>query len=628
MKPRPSARVIYFLIGWASSASWAASNGSVISELPPVVVEAPQAEVGQTLSTTTAVRREQLESANQSDLDKALRGQPGITLQRATRGSLSTFSLRGATGGQGMMMLDGIPLYGALTGFVNLDGFPPELLDHVEVERGALGIRHGSQALAGTLRLFSRDESSTGLRLHLQGGSYGTMAGSGVGSLAGERGRITIAGKREDVMDGITQANAAMGNRERDGYRGGMALMRYSARPAEGLGVDGSFFHHDTRAEIDGIGLTSDRRPGAVDDLTAYGRSEVWLGQQRITLSPASTWETALQLGFHESRPTMRMGGVTVSSDSRLYLLRLRNAFGPFERADSKNGFKFAFGAEGRHEQSQGISPFGRTQAERTQAAGFADLEVWSGRWSATAGVRADQYQARASRATYYVGTGYQLASNFKLSASGGHGYRLPSLHELYFPFFGNPLLRPEAADSGQIGFEWNPWSDVQLLATGFVQRYTDLIHLSYAPEIGTFRAFNIPRSEVHGIELESRYTHESYEAGFSYTLQESRNLDTRRDLTRLPRHQGRIYGGWQPGPLPLQLSIEAIYRTGYFDDERATLRINDAWTLNAQASYLISPELRLYLRGENLSNDRTPDDYAFGKPGIGIYGGIRLSLR
>jgi outer membrane cobalamin receptor len=189
MKPRPSARVIYFLIGWASSASWAASNGSVISELPPVVVEAPQAEVGQTLSTTTAVRREQLESANQSDLDKALRGQPGITLQRATRGSLSTFSLRGATGGQGMMMLDGIPLYGALTGFVNLDGFPPELLDHVEVERGALGIRHGSQALAGTLRLFSRDESSTCLRLHLQGGSYGTMAGSGVGSLAGERGR-------------------------------------------------------------------------------------------------------------------------------------------------------------------------------------------------------------------------------------------------------------------------------------------------------------------------------------------------------------------------------------------------------------------------------------------------------
>jgi hypothetical protein len=30
----------------------------------------------------------------------------------------------------------------------------------------------------------------------------------------------------------------------------------------------------------------------------------------------------------------------------------------------------------------------------------------------------------------------------------------------------------------------------------------------------------------------------------------------------------------------------------------------------------------------KNLSDDRTPDDYSFGKPRIGVYGGVKLSLR
>lgn len=82
------------------------------SHLPPLIVRGAAQDGTDRLSGTTTVKRSDLETSAKSDLDKVLRGLPGVTLLRNTRGALSAFSLRGANGGQGRFLLDGIPLYG------------------------------------------------------------------------------------------------------------------------------------------------------------------------------------------------------------------------------------------------------------------------------------------------------------------------------------------------------------------------------------------------------------------------------------------------------------------------------------------------------------------------------------
>jgi hypothetical protein len=43
--------------------------------------------------------------------------------------------------------------------------------------------------------------------------------------------------------------------------------------------------------------------------------------------------------------------------------------------------------------------------------------------------------------------------------------------------------------------------------------------------------------------------------------------------------------------------------------------------------SYRISPALLVYLRGENLTDDRTPEVFSFGARGAALFGGVRVEL-
>ena len=77
-----------------------------------------------------------------------------------------------------------------------------------------------------------------------------------------------------------------------------------------------------------------------------------------------------------------------------------------------------------------------------------------------------------------------------------------------------------------------------------------------------------------------------------------------------------------------MTFGAEVVYRSGYFDDRGETLWIGDAWWANLQAVHTVAPALQLYVRGENLFDDRTPADFSYGKPGRAVSGGIKLSFR
>jgi vitamin B12 transporter len=382
------------------------------------------------------------------------------------------------------------------------------------------------------------------------------------------------------------------------------------------------------RAEIDGLGITPGGRPGLVDDPAAYGRAETWVAQQSARVGIMPGWESGLQLGFHRIRPRVRMNGVTVESDSRLLLLRWRNVHGPSGSTVPLDAWRIAWGADARREEGQAEGPGIRFEGHRTQAAGFADLEANRGPWSGMAGLRLDRYDAHGTRLTYYLGLGFQASPRLSLRASGGHGYRIPSYVEWNFPFFGNPALRPESSDGGQIGFDWTPVENMRISATGYYQRYDDLIRVSFVPTTGFFFTANVPRARVGGVEGEMAYEFAPFTVGVNYTLQASEDLDTGRSLARLPRNLGKLFGSWRSGSLPLVFSAEAVYREGYDDDTGGVLRMGDAWWVNAQALYRVASWAEVYVRGENLSNDLTPDDFSYGKPGMAVYGGLRLAFR
>jgi outer membrane cobalamin receptor len=69
------------------------------------------------------------------------------------------------------------------------------------------------------------------------------------------------------------------------------------------------------------------------------------------------------------------------------------------------------------------------------------------------------------------------------------------------------------------------------------------------------------------------------------------------------------------------------VYRGSHFDDSANTLEAGDATYVNVQVSYRVSPHLLFYVRGENLSDDRTEEIFSFGARGAAVYGGVRVEL-
>ena len=144
--------------------------------LPEMVIEAPsENSVTQQLGTTTDINRKSLDAVHKADMNGALRGLASVGVGQANAGSPASLILRGASGGLGLVNLDGIPLFNNFTGLFALSHYPLDLLDRVGVTRGQGGDRYSSRTLGGSINLLSRQMENGKAFLHTEGGSYGTV---------------------------------------------------------------------------------------------------------------------------------------------------------------------------------------------------------------------------------------------------------------------------------------------------------------------------------------------------------------------------------------------------------------------------------------------------------------------
>jgi outer membrane cobalamin receptor len=195
-------------------------------------------------------------------------------------------------------------------------------------------------------------------------------------------------------------------------------------------------------------------------------------------------------------------------------------------------------------------------------------------------------------------------------------------------PLFGNPNLVPEQGWSADLGLDWLPQSGTRLSITYYYERFDGLIQLVVVPTPSFFMSENVPHARIQGVEIEAAHDWgHGVTTGLDYTYTDSRNLDTHQILPRRPHHQGRAYAEWQIRTLPLTPWLKLVYRGSHFDDSQEMLRVRDGVYLNAQVSCRFSPHLRVYLRGENLTHDRTPEIFSFGARGAAYFAGVHLRL-
>jgi iron complex outermembrane receptor protein len=140
------------------------------------VVPMPIESIGQSVTVLT---REDLERLGVPSVVDALRLVPGVDVRaRGPRDVQTDFSIRGATFGQSLILVDGIRINDSQSGHHNGD-IPMAVagLDRIEIVNGAGSTVHGADALGGTINVISRSDPHASAELAT--GQFGYAAAQG-----------------------------------------------------------------------------------------------------------------------------------------------------------------------------------------------------------------------------------------------------------------------------------------------------------------------------------------------------------------------------------------------------------------------------------------------------------------
>ncbi len=588
---------------------------------------------------TTHLTQEDLAIAQERTVDETLRGLPGIGVTKGGTFGLGLLHVRGV-GGQGLVFLDGMPVPDSLPGVVNLNALLPDGQDRIEIKRGFNPASRTFGSLGGSIDLTSRTAKDDSADLRVEGGTFGFLKETARGNLAGKKARLAVTVTRADAFDGAYHAQKSNNNPERDPYHANQVLMKAGLDLSDAVAWEGSMLYRDAWNAWDGYGIRKGMFAMA-DEKDSFFAEESWIAQNTLTAHINADWDMRLQLGYIHTDNQAKVMGITPGYTTDLYLARWENNQRLWH---GKGGdvIRLVWGAEGRHEWAEAptfgpppaLAPGASFAESRNQQAGFLETRFAYGKLSGDMGVRYESYDRFQSHALVHAALAWQVQDTLKLRANGGNGFRIPSYAERLFPLLGNPQLKPERGAGGDLGLEWQALSNLRFNLTGFYTRHDNLIVVSWEPQptaqlpcIGECIG-NVANASIAGLETSAELVfNPQWRGGAAYTYNDGRNLDNGRRLPFQAKDSVRVWGEWRAPNLPLTLWAEGIYRSLSQNDLGNTLDVDDAFHLNVHVNYRVMPRLDLYVRGENINNDKTPDIYSFDHAGAAVYGGLSYRL-
>ncbi len=518
-------------------------------------------------------------------------------MQQGTPGSVTSLFTRGTNSTQTLVLVDGVRMNSPYFAGYDWSGMTTENIDRIEIARGPFSALYGSDAIGGVVQIFTRP-AAEGVSGRATGEAGNQGSGQGSASLSAGDGPFTAtANYRYEAFDG-NGPNSDW--RQRNGSASLQARLPDGGR----IGVEWGLLDGEVGnpGPIGGFGYPSSAR-----GFTHEARVSV---PGNFTLSPDNHLDVLL--AGVESQPQYRdtAGGFESQTDARTYqagvsdTAKLGNhtltAFGSYERWKVDDASNFGVNLDGAMTTLWGL--------------GAQDSAVF-GAFTVTAGVRYDHYTTYGE-AWSPRGTIAWLSSDrlWKVRASGGTGFRAPSIGELYYPFSGNPNLQPEKSTSAEVGAERYIGNGKAELSV-FWNDLKNLIVYDFSSQINV----NVGHARTYGAELGWQQTLvPELAVTASYMYLKTEDLGTGAPLLRRPTNGASLGFSWMPIPT-LNLSPRLLYVGSRADADPGTgAPITDPAYLRVDlvARWQVTTNLAPYLRAINLTNHAYEE--AAGYPAAG----------
>ena len=506
-----------------------------------------------TVESIEVITRQQIEGTSAMNLADVLQTHAGIQLSFDQGGGIG-LRLQGLDAKHILILIDGERLSGRVRGVIDLQRFPLERIERIEIIKGPASALYGSDAIGGVVNIITRQSKKP-----LEFGAFGRY-GYGDSHLLDLSGYLGLKRKKWDLQLSVgwhrydayalperpyPQATSASSNE--------IVLVEgstsYRFSPKLRLRLRAQYLYQD-RAGVDGsaTGATFDRK----------NRTET----SSLTLSTDSLFPTMTRLKTSIHFAYFR--------DQFLYDQRGSNALDQYQETfdwlvQANVQADHAFNAH--HILTVGMEALYEhlfadrirdNLAQRVRGAIYTQYE-WlpllnAPRLSILPGLRIELDSQFGFAINPKLAVRFDPIAGLTLRASYGRAFRAPSFRELYLIFEnnsvgyvveGNPNLQPEFAGGLQLGVEWQALSWLSFSLQGFRNDIDNLIFEQVVNDPNNPTGFrvqyvNLKAAISQGIEAIVRFrAGRIFNAEIGYTLNDTWDQNTERPLPLRPLHSG-----------------------------------------------------------------------------------------
>lgn len=436
-------------------------------------------------------------------------------------GGLKTFSIRGGSSAQALVVIDGARMSSAQAGTIDLGLLPARFVENVDVIRGGVSALYGANALTGAMDVHLRVPSTPSVRAFAGGGSFdewrlaaGATANIGQVRIGADVESLGSAGSFPFTTDQFGETFEI--NRQNGDVRSTFGTVRCES---DDLGSLTLFGRTSTR------GVPGAVVQGNVTNANARLSDDDVVGLLRIPVASTSLGALTVNasariLDQHYSDPEATITGPDgidvdyLQHDVSIGTTLTGTALGLVHTSRLDASYADLTGDEI-------ITDTGSVVVRRS--IGMSTDWQWSidPSFDVRLALRLDGFSDMGWAASPLIGLRYVVLPTLSLRTSWSYNFRPPTFNELYFLNYGTRSLQPERSHSFDVGVVSRPFSWLSIDLDAFAIFTSDLIvSVPVSPVITS--AQNVGSARSLGLELTSRgsWFNGRLIAQWSYTLQ------------------------------------------------------------------------------------------------------------
>jgi len=607
-------------------------------KLEDMTVTATKTEyaLGDVPGSVSVITKQEIKDANIESAADALRWVTGVRLKKGgSRGrnpNSVTVGLLGLPAEYALVLVNGQRVIGggtdgALTPqSVDLEQFPAEIIERIEVIKGAGSSIYGSQAVTGVINIITKSPPKKP--------SFFASA-----SLGTHDTRIYKAGH------GLTI--------DKFGY-----YLNYTRKETDGLDSGSEYDSDNVSARLSydftpSLKLTIEPRYYQQDDvynyISPFGRGSVSNYKQKSethSLNSILDWRpddlSKLMLRLSGNEYDQEREGGTIGRPAQKY--EQDNDRYEAELSYTRPFFKnnvITFGYQYSKEKYK--YPNYKIDEDQILNGGFIQDEINFDPFTITLAGRVDDYNRWGTVFCPRAGLAYQATDNLKFGASIGKSFKAPSFRELYQDgwlmgsrtfMFGNPDLGPEKAIGYQGGIEYR-YKNLLMQCSLFRNDLKDMIEWDrnfdnnyQGTGLRAWKTRNIAKVHTRGIELNlGMIFTDNLKGSLGYTFVDSENEETGTDLSYTPNHELNIELNYKKSEYLPHINLRGEYvGKRYTSTDRSSREREDDYILaHIKFSKTFFKQYNAFLSIDNIFDKKYEEESEM--PGTEFLGGVSVNF-